>query len=170
MNKVKQITFVAIYAAIIVAFQTLLSTISGLELTTLLFVAATLFLPLTTAFNIVIVYCLIEGILFGFGDWVLLYLVYWSFVVLITRLLRKHLKKHILLNALVNGIFGFLLGVFFFLEALILYGSSTAISWYVSGFPTDIFHLFSNVFITLILFPIISRIMPKIVNVKSKKV
>lgn len=170
MNKVKQITFVAIYAAIIVAFQTLLSTISGLELTTLLFVAATLFLPLTTAFNIVIVYCLIEGILFGFGDWVLLYLVYWSFVVLITRLLRKHLKKHILLNALVNGIFGFLLGVFFFFEALILYGSSTAISWYVSGFPTDIFHLFSNVFITLIFFPIISRIMPKIVNVKSKKV
>ena len=96
MNKVNRIAFVAIYVAIIVAFQTLLSTISGLELTTLLFVAATLFLPLTTAFNIVIVYCLIEGILFGFGDWVLLYLVYWSFVVLITRLLRKHLKKHIL--------------------------------------------------------------------------
>jgi energy-coupling factor transport system substrate-specific component len=170
MNKVKQIAFVAIYVSIIVTFQTLLSTINGLELSTLLFVVAALFLPLTTSFSIVVVYCLIEVILFGFGSWVLLYLVYWSFVVLVTRLLRKILRKHLLLNALVNGIYGFLLGVFFFLETLILYGSSTAISMYITGFPGDIFHLFSNIFISLILFPIISRIMPKIVNIKSKKV
>ena len=36
MNKVKQIAFVAIYVSIIVTFQTLLSTINGLELSTLL--------------------------------------------------------------------------------------------------------------------------------------
>ena len=121
MNKVKQIAFVAIYVSIIVTFQTLLSTINGLELSTLLFVVAALFLPLTTSFSIVVVYCLIEGILFGFGTWVLLYLVYWSFVVLLSRLLRKALRKHLLLNALINGIYGFLLGVFFFLETFLLY-------------------------------------------------
>ena len=68
MNKVKQITFIAVYVAIIVALQTLLSSINGIELTTLLFTVAAIFIPLSMSLTMVVVYCLIQAIMFGFGD------------------------------------------------------------------------------------------------------
>ena len=170
MNRVKQITFIALYVAIIVAFQTLLSSINGIELTTLLFTSAAIFLPLHASLTLVIVYCLIEGVMFGFGDWVILYLIYWSFVVIITFLLKLLCKKYLIFTALLNAIFGFLLGIFFFLEMLILYGESSAISYYITGLQGDLLHLVSNFLITLILFPPIQKLFPKIIHVKTKKV
>ena len=170
MNKVKQIAFIGMYVAIIVALQTLLSSINGIELTTLLFTVAAIFFPLSVSLSIVVSYCLIEGILFGFGDWVILYLIYWSFVVLVTFILKRYCKKYTLLTAILNAAFGFLIGVFFFFEMIFIYGLSTAISYYLTGLQGDILHLVSNFFVALILFPIFKRIIPKISIFKIKKV
>lgn len=170
MNRVKQITFIALYVAIIVALQTLLSSINGIELTTLLFTSAAIFLPLHVSLTLVVVYCLIEGIMFGFGDWVIVYLIYWSFVVIITFLLKNLCKKHFVFTALINAIYGFLLGIFFFVEMFILYGQSSAVSYYLTGLQGDLLHLVSNFLIALILFPPIRKLFPKIIYIKTKKV
>ena len=166
MNKVKQLTFIAVYVAIIVALQTLLSGIVGIELTTLLFTVSAVFLPLGMTFPMVIVYCLIEGIMFGFGDWVLVYLIYWSFVISITYVFRKICKKRLLFFSLLNAIFGFLIGIFFAIEILIVYDLAYATSYYLNGVTSDVLHFGSNFLIALILFPVMQRIMPKIINFK----
>jgi hypothetical protein len=120
MNRVKQIAFIGVYVAIIIAFQTLLSSINGLELTTLLITTAALLLPLSTSLTIVVVYCLIQGILYGFGDWLVVYIIYWTLIDLVSYFLRSFLRKHLILNSILNGVYGFLLGIFFFFKTLIL--------------------------------------------------
>ena len=170
MNKVKQIAFIGVYVAIIIAFQTLLSSINGLELTTLLITTAALLLPLSTSLTIVVVYCLIQGILYGFGDWLVVYIIYWTLINLISYLLRSFLRKHLILNSILNGVYGFLLGIFFFFKTLILYDLSSAISYYLTGLSGDIFHTIINILVTLILYPVMARIFPKIIKIKTKKV
>lgn len=170
MNKVKQIAFIGVYVAIIIAFQTLLSSINGLELTTLLITTAALLLPLSTSLTIVVVYCLIQGILYGFGDWLVVYIIYWTLIDLVSYFLRSFLRKHLILNSIINGAYGFLLGIFFFFKTLILYDLSSAISYYLTGLSGDIFHTIINILVTLILYPVMARIFPKIIKIKTKKV
>ena len=170
MNRVKQIAFIGVYVAIIIAFQTLLSSINGLELTTLLITTAALLLPLSTSLTIVVVYCLIQGILYGFGDWLVVYIIYWTLVDLVSYFLRSFLRKYLILNSILNGAYGFLLGIFFFFKTLILYDLSSAISYYLTGLSGDIFHTIINILVTLILYPVIARIFPKIIKIKTKKV
>ena len=170
MNRVKQIAFIGVYVAIIIAFQTLLSSINGLELTTLLITTAALLLPLSTSLTIVVVYCLIQGILYGFGDWLVVYIIYWTLIDLVSYFLRSFLRKHLILNSILNGVYGFLLGIFFFFKTLILYDLSSAISYYLTGLSGDIFHTIINILVTLILYPVMARIFPKIIKIKTKKV
>ena len=170
MNKVKQIAFIGVYVAIIIAFQTLLSSINGLELTTLLITTAALLLPLSTSLTIVVVYCLIQGILYGFGDWLVVYIIYWTLIDLVSYFLRSFLRKHLILNSILNGVYGFLLGIFFFFKTLILYDLSSAISYYLTGLSGDIFHTIINILVTLILYPVMVRIFSKIIKIKTKKV
>ena len=170
MNKVKQIAFIGVYVAIIIAFQTLLSSINGLELTTLLITTAALLLPLSTSLTIVVVYCLIQGILYGFGDWLVVYIIYWTLIDFVSYFLRSFLRKHLILNSILNGAYGFLLGIFFFFKTLILYDLSSAISYYLTGLSGDIFHTIINILVTLILYPVMARIFPKIIKIKTKKV
>ena len=170
MNRVKQIAFIGVYVAIIIAFQTLLSSINGLELTTLLITTAALLLPLSTSLTIVVVYCLIQGILYGFGDWLVVYIIYWTLVDLVSYFLRSFLRKYLILNSILNGAYGFLLGIFFFFKTLILYDLSSAISYYLTGLSGDIFHTIINILVTLILYPVIARIFSKIIKIKTKKV
>ena len=170
MNKVKQIAFIGVYVAIIIAFQTLLSSINGLELTTLLITTAALLFPLSTSLTIVVVYCLIQGILYGFGDWLVVYIIYWTLIDLVSYFLRSFLRKHLILNSILNGVYGFLLGIFFFFKTLILYDLSSAISYYLTGLSGDIFHTIINILVTLILYPVMARIFPKIIKIKTKKV
>jgi hypothetical protein len=115
----------------------------------------------------VVVYCLVQAIMFGFGDWVIVYLIYWSFVVSITFLCKRICKKRIIFFSIINALFGFLIGVFFMVETLIIYDLSYAISYYLNGVTQDIIHFVSNFFIALILFPVMVRIMPKIVDIKN---
>ena len=170
MNRVKQMAFIGVYVAIIVAFQTLLSSINGLELTTLLITTAALLLPLSTSLTIVVVYCLIQGILYGFGDWLVVYIIYWTLIDLVSYFLRSLLRKHLILNSILNGVYGFLLGIFFFFKTIILYDLSSAISYYLTGLNGDILHTVLNFLITLILYPVITRIFPRIIKTKTKKV
>jgi hypothetical protein len=116
--------------------------------------------------TMVVVYCLIQAIMFGFGDWVIVYLIFWSFVVFLTYLLRKICKKSVLFFSILNALFGFLIGIFFMVETFNIYDLSYAISYYLNGVTQDIIHFISNFFITLILFPVMQRIMPKIVITK----
>ena len=170
MNRVKQVAFIGVYVAIIIAFQTLLSSINGLELTTLLITTAALLLPLSTSLTIVVVYCLIQGILYGFGDWLVVYIIYWTLIDLISYLLRLFLRKHLIINSILNGAYGVLLGIFFFFKTLILYDLSSAISYYLTGLSGDIFHTIINILVTLILYPVMVRIFSKIIKIKTKKV
>lgn len=162
MNSVRKISFCALYVAIIVALQTLLSSINGLEFTTFLMCMASIFLPLNYSLFISISYCIIEGALFGFGDWVIVYLIYWSFVVLITYFLKRICLKSIIFTSLIIGIHSFLLGIFFAIEMLILFGVESAYSYYVIGFGGDLIHLVISFIICLLLFPVFKKVMPKL--------
>lgn len=164
MNKIRQICFAALYVAIIVAIQTLLSSIIGIEFTTLLMCVAAIFFPFKLTLLISCSYCLIQGVLFGFGDWLIVYFIYWNLIVTITYLLRNICKKYTLATAFVISINAFLIGVIFALEWLILYGIEAALSYYAAGFIGDLTHLGFTFISTLILYPILKRIIPKILK------
>lgn len=162
MNSVRKISFCALYVAIIVALQTLLSSVNGLEFTTFLMCAASIFLPINYSLFISSSYCIIEGALFGFGDWVIVYLIYWSFVIITTYCLKTICLKSTIFTSLIIGIHSFLLGIFFAFEMLFLFGIESAYSYYMVGVPGDLIHLVISFIISLLLFPVFKRIMPKL--------
>lgn len=104
---------------------------------------------------VVPVFILIEGMLFGFGLWWIMYLYAWPLLILVARFFRK--SDEALTWALISGFFGLLFGFFCAIPYLFLGGIGTAFSWWVAGIPWDFVHGGANFVIMLILYKPISK-------------
>ena len=105
-------------------------------------------------------FILVEGILFGFGLYWIMYLYIWPSLVAVTKLLRKN--ESALFWAIVAGVYGLSFGFFCSFPYLFLGGLKTAISWWIAGIPFDLIHGVSNFIILLILFKPLGTALEKI--------
>ena len=110
---------------------------------------------------VVPVFILLEGALFGFGDWWVMYLYAWPLLVLIARIFRK--SDSPLTWAIISGVFGLLFGLLCAITKIFFMGSvAAAFSWWIAGIPWDFVHGGANFALMLILCKPVSKAMNKV--------
>ncbi len=155
----KDIALVALMVAIIEVCKVVLAPIPNVELTSFLLIIFSLFFGKKVV-AVVPVFILIEGVMYGFGIWWVMYLYAWPLLVLITRIFKKNTSA--VFWAIVSGIFGLLFGFMCAIPYLFISGITGAFSWWIAGIPFDLIHGVSNFFIMLLLYHPIAKVLKKL--------
>ena len=96
------------------------------------------------------VFLLLEGVLYGFGLWWLMYLYVWPILAGLTWLFRW--MKHAWQWAILSGLYGLAFGTLCSLVYLPMGGVSMVIAWIISGFTFDLIHAGGNFLLALLLY------------------
>lgn len=102
------------------------------------------------AMGSVAVFLLLEGLLYGFGSWWVMYLYIWPLLCLLTRLLRR--MDRAWQWALFAGLYGLAFGTLCSLVYLPVGGVRMMLAWIASGLPFDLMHAGGNFLLMLVLY------------------
>lgn len=163
---VLDIALIGMMIAIIEVSKRALDFLPNVELVTFWIIMFTLFLGGKAVYG-VLGFVLIEGMIFGFHIWWIMYLYLWPALVLVTWLFRKN--ESLMLWAVISGAFGLLFGAAGSLPYLVIgsfdgglaNGFYTAFSWWIAGIPWDLTHGIANFVIMLVLYRPIRLVMNK---------
>ena len=96
------------------------------------------------------VFLLLEGVLYGFGLWWLMYLYVWPLLAVLVWLFRW--MKRSWQWAVFSGLFGLAFGSLCSLVYLPMGGVSMVIAWIISGFTFDLVHAGGSLMLALLLY------------------
>ena len=158
----RDITLIALMVAIIEVCKVTLANIPNVELTSFWIIMFTLYFG-KQIFYVIPVFILIEGAIYGFNLWWIMYLYAWPLLAIAVLLLKK-------MNtawewSIVSGIFGLMFGFLCAIPYLFTSGPIGAFTWWVAGIPWDLVHGIANFGIMLVLYGPIKNIMTKIQNI-----
>ena len=153
----KDIAVTGLMVATIEAAKMALSFLPNIELTSFLLILYTLTFGRKTLYTVP-VFILIEGAVYGFNLWWVMYLYAWPLLVLLTDTFKKNTS--VWFWSVFSGIFGLMFGAlcsipYFFIGwagGTIISGIIHAATWWVAGIPFDIIHCIANFTIMLILY------------------
>lgn len=162
----KDVALVGMMVAVIEVCKVVLMGIPNVELTTFWIIMFSLYFG-SRVFFVVPVFILIEGMLFGFGLWWVMYLYVWPLLAIITRIMHK--MDSMVGWCILAGVYGLLYGLFCSLPYVaigaadggLMAGVQSGFAWFVSGIPFDIIHGISNFLIMLILYRPVRTVMEK---------
>ncbi len=146
---VKDVALVGIMVAIIETAKVALGFIPNMEIVSLLFIIYTLCFKEKIGY-ILATFCLLEGVIHGFGIWWFMYLYVWTILVVVVYIFRKN--QAIWFWSILSGAYGLLFGLFCCPVYFVTGGANIALSWWVAGLPFDIIHCISNFVLCLLLF------------------
>lgn len=163
MNKLtaKDITLMALMVAVIEVSKIALANIPNVEITSFWIIMFALYFG-NRIYFIIPVFILIEGAIYGFGTWWVMYLYAWPLLAIVTRRMRN--MQHAFDFALLSGIFGLLFGMLCAIPYVFILGPMGAVSWWVAGIPFDLIHGIANFTIMFILYKPMKKIMLKASN------
>lgn len=161
----RDITIMALMVAIIEVSKVALAQIPNVELTSFWVIMFTLYFG-TRIFYVIPVFILIEGMMYGFNLWWIMYLYAWPMLALVVLLLRK-------MNtawdwSFVSGMFGLLFGFLCAIPYIFTSGFAGAVAWWIAGIPWDLVHGMANFVIMLVLYKPMKLVMSKMQNVQSE--
>lgn len=164
---IRDIALIGAMVAVIEVCKMVMAPLPNIELTSFWVILFTLFFGWKMVF-VIPVFILIEGCVYGFGLWWMMYLYAWPLLALFAYINRK--KETLLFWSLTSATFGLLFGAmcaipYFFIgwvDGGIAAGLRTAFTWWVAGIPWDITHAIGNFVLMLVLFRPMKRIMEKI--------
>lgn len=136
-----------------------LSFLPNVELVSFLIIVYTIFFG-KLIFLAIPVFILIEGCIYGFGLWWIMYLYLWPLLALLTLLFRRQTSPFFW--SILSGLFGLFFGALAAIPYVFLSGPKGAVAWWVAGIPFDIVHCISNFFVCLILFTPITRLLKRL--------
>lgn len=154
----KDIALIGMMTATLEVAKTALNFLPNIELVTLLVILYSLYLG-KRVFFAVYAFALIEGLLFGFGVWWIMYLYIWPLLAVIT-LVFKNVQGRFFW-ALLAAAFGLFFGLFCAIPYLFIGGPSMAFSWWIAGIPYDFIHCASNFLVVLVLLPPLRKVMER---------
>ena len=161
------IALMGMMVAVIEACKFVMASLPNVELTSFWLIIFTLMIGWKIVF-VVPVFILIEGLIYGFGMWWVMYLYAWPMLVLLTWIFRKQDSVWVfsILSAAFGLCFGLLCAIpyFFigFVDGGILSGLIMAFNWWIAGIPWDLVHGVANFVIMLVLYNPVSNVMKKI--------
>ena len=165
-NKVKlaaiDITLIALMVAVIEVCKVVLANVPNVELTSFWIILFTLYFG-KRIFYAIPVFILIEGAIYGFGLWWIMYIYAWPLLAIAVLLLRK-------MNtawdwAFVSGVFGLLFGFLCAIPYIFVCGPAGAVAWWIHGIPFDLIHGIANFVIMLTLYKPMKIVMTKTQNI-----
>lgn len=139
----------AIWSALLVIAQVVIGFIPNGELVSLLITVFTLKYK-KHALAAIYIFVMIEGIIYGFGDWWFSYLYVWTVLWLMIVILPK--IDSAVYYAAVLGVFGLIFGALCSLIYFFIGGPSMVLAYFLSGIRFDFYHLIGNVVFTLLLY------------------
>lgn len=145
----KNIALIGMMTATIEVAKCALAFLPNVELVSFLMIVYTLFFGKLIFFAIP-VFILLEGTIYGFGLWWIMYLYVWPILALLTLLFRRQTSPFFW--SLLSGLFGLCFGALCAIPYLFLSGIQGAFAWWIAGIPFDILHCISNFTVCLILF------------------
>lgn len=148
-NKIMQIVTIGVLSAILLVGQLGLAFLPNIEIVSTLIILYTQIYK-KQVFSIILVFVVLEGIIFGFGIWWISYLYIWNILALIVLIFQK--IDSAVLWAVVSGIFGLLFGALCAIPYLLSGGPGAAFAYWSAGIPYDILHCCGNFALTLILY------------------
>ena len=163
---------VGLMIAVIEVCKLFMQGLPNIELTSFLVILFTLRFGRLSLYAIP-AFILIEGLIYGFGLWWVMYLYAWPLLTLVTRAFSR--TDSAFFWAVVSGIFGLLFGAlcavpyFFigFVSGGVSQGLTQMFAWWIAGIPFDLIHGVSSFAIMLALYRPMSNLlarMPQIVN------
>lgn len=158
---VRDIVVCGLFAAVLFVVQVGLSVLPNVELVSLLIIIYTLVFQRKTI-AIIYIFAVLEGIIYSFGIWWIMYLYVWTILYAITRMLRKN--ESALLWAVVGGFFGLAFGLLCSVPYIALGGIGTGIAWWIRGIPFDLIHGCANFITILVLFRPIYTLLKRLYN------
>ena len=144
-----QIVTIGVLSAILLVGQLGLAFLPNIEIVSTLIILYTQIYK-KQVFSIILIFVLLEGIIFGFGIWWISYLYIWNILALIVLIFQK--IDSAVLWAVISGIFGLLFGALCAIPYLISGGPGAAFAYWSAGIPYDILHCCGNFALTLILY------------------
>lgn len=146
---VKEAVLISLLAALLFVSQVGLAFLPNIEVVSLLIILYTMFFKKKTLY-IIYIFVLLEGLLYGFGIWWIMYLYVWTILWGLTMLLKN--EKSPVIWAFISGFYGLSFGTLCSVPYFFTGGVHMAVSWIISGLIMDIVHGVGNFFVTLLLF------------------
>lgn len=135
--------------------------IPNIEVVSLFIIIFSLIYRYKTLYSITL-FIMLMGIFYGFGLWILGYLIIWPLLCVMTIILSKYLKESYFILSLFSATFGFLFGAFYAMPYIFVGGASLAFVYWISGIVFDIIHMIGNFFIMLFVGKTLYNIIVKI--------
>ncbi len=146
---VLNIALIGVMTATLEAAKSALAFLPNVELVSLLIILYTLFFKKLILY-VIPVFVLLEGCIYGFGLWWIMYLYTWPLLALLTHLFRR--QKSPLFWSVLSGFFGLFYGALCAVPYIFLSGIRGAFAWWTAGIYFDLIHCVSNFTLCLILF------------------
>lgn len=175
----KDIALIGMMIAVIEVCKFALASIPNIELTTFWIIMFTLYLG-NRIFYVIPAFILIEGAIYGFHVWIIMYIYAWPLLALATMAMRK--KNTYLGCSILSCVFGLLFGLLCSISYIfigmfpgeygtggLLNGFRTAFTWWVAGIPWDLVHGIGNLVIMLVLYYPISKAMQLATKIVEKE-
>ncbi len=166
---VKDIAQIGMMIAIIEVCKVAIAGIPNVELTSFWIIIFTLYFGRKIIY-VIPSFILIEGLMYGFGLWWVMYLYAWPILAWVTWKLRG--MNSVVSFSMLSGAFGLLFGFlcswpYVFVGSVgadLSAGFATAFAWWIAGIPWDLVHGGANFVIMLILYHPIMRVMKVMQN------
>ncbi len=161
--KTRDLIILAMFAAMMVVSKKLMEIIPNVHLIGMFIVLMTAVYR-SVALIPLYVYVFIDGIMGGFALWWWPYLYVWTVLWAMTMLIPQKLPEKVknVLYVLVCALHGFAFGLLYMPGQMLLFGYDLklGVAWWLSGLPFDMIHGFSNLFLGILIVPLI-KIMKK---------
>lgn len=164
---IRDICLIGMMVAVIEVCKVALSALPNIELTSFWLILFTLFFG-RKIMLVVPVFILIEGSIYGFNIWWIMYLYSWPLLVLLTWAFRK--QQSVWFWSMLSGLFGLSFGILCAIPYVvigaadggILNGLYAGFTWWIAGIPWDIVHCVSNFVLMMVLYHPVRRLMQKV--------
>lgn len=155
----RELIVLALFAALIFAAKVAMSWLPNMHLGAVLLILTALTFGWKAMYT-VIIYVVLEGLVYGFGIWWVSYLYIWPLLVVCVMPLRK--TRSWLLLSLLGAFHGYAFGALCAIPFAITGGIGAGISYWVAGIPYDLIHGTANLILCAILLRPLSQILDRL--------
>lgn len=160
---IRDISQVGLMVALLEVTKLAISFLPNIEVTSFLIIMFTLYFGKKIFFALP-VFIIIEGVIYGFGIWWIMYLYIWPLLAVMTLLLHK--KASHFSMCVLSSLFGLFFGAlcslpYFFLGVMengFMHGIKLALSFWVAGIVFDVVHCIGNTLVMLVLYKPVGKV------------
>lgn len=155
----KDIALIGVMIAVLEVTKQALAFLPNVEITTLLIILFSIYFG-KRIFYVIPAFILLEGCIYGFGNWWAMYAYIWPLLGIIAMVFRKNTS--VWFWSFFSAVFGLFFGALCSLTYLVIGGPKAAFTWWIAGIPYDILHCISNFILCVILYTPLTKILKKL--------